>query len=88
MNREGKNSKRGERLAAERRKKAKVRKYLKEEWYGGEEFAKDPGFVGKLAQAPHPCSGRCCGNPRCHCKGRERLTFQELRQLESEESED
>lgn len=73
---------RGERLQAERRKKEKVRRIIKESWYqpAGASLDRDDKFVGRMAAAPHPCSGMCCGNPRRHYKGRGKLTMQEVRE--------
>jgi hypothetical protein len=64
------------------RAKNKVRRHIKDTWYAAEHLADNPKFVGKLANTPHPCSGRCCGNPRRHEKGKGCLTLQELRQKE------
>jgi hypothetical protein len=35
--------------------------------------------AGRAARTPHPCSRYCCGNPRRHWAGFERLTMQEHR---------
>ena len=80
---------RGERLAAERRKKAKIRKMMKETWCcpTGVRLDKNEKFVGRMAHTPHPCSGMCCGNPRRHYKGAGRLTRQEIKELAKERVE-
>ncbi len=77
---------RGERLHQEKRKKAKMRKILKGFILPGHnsENLLSPRSVGLAAHTPHPCSGRCCGNPRCHCKGKDKLTLQELKEIERE----
>lgn len=82
-------SDRGERLAAERRKKAKVRKIVKDVWYSpaGVRLDKNEKFVGKMAHTPKPCSGMCCGNPRRHYKGKGKLTMQEIKELAKEQVE-
>jgi hypothetical protein len=75
---------RGERMMAERRKKAKCRRILKGQFVlPGEDLERklSPKSVGKMAAAPHPCSERCCGNPRCHSKGKDRLTLQEVKAM-------
>ena len=86
--------KRGKRLAAEAKKKAKVKRILKDIWTmpdytgtGRSDLYDDKKFVGKMAHTPHPCSGRCCGNPRCHCKGKDKLTLQEIKERENEKQE-
>jgi len=75
---------RGDRLAAERRKKEKCKRIIKESWYQSPNMpslSKNEKFIGKMAAAPHPCSGMCCGNPRRHYKGKGKLTMQELKVL-------
>lgn len=47
----------------------------------------DPKWVGRMASTPHPCSGRCCGNPRRHEKGTDKYTMQELKEMEKELSQ-
>jgi hypothetical protein len=88
--------KRAERRQAERRKKAKIKRMVKETWYppvvnsifnrGKNDLTKNEKFVGRMAATPHSCSCRCCGNPRKHEKGRGRLTMQEIRELEKEDA--
>ena len=81
---------RAERRQAERRKKAKVKRIVKETWYHNPQaradssLAENERFVGKMAATSHPCSCRCCGNPRKYCKGKERMTMQEMRELQKE----
>jgi len=74
---------RGIRLEAERKQKAKVRKFIKEVWcrsgYTYREELLSPKVVGKVASAPHSCSKMCCSNPRRWASGKERLTIQERR---------
>lgn len=80
-------SDRGDRLHEEKRKKAKMRKIMGRMFMANEEHRDKflgPRSVGKAAHTPHPCSGRCCGNPRCHCKGKDKLTMQELKEIERE----
>ena len=78
---------RGVRLAEEQRKKAKVRKFVKESWVSLDDKSHmlTPKSVGRMAHTPHPCSGRCCGNPRRHEKGTSKYTMQELRKFQKEE---
>jgi len=73
---------RGERLAESKRKKAKMRRVIRDTWFQsmGVSLDKNDKFVGKMAATPHPCSGMCCGNPRRHYKGEGRLTMQEKRE--------
>lgn len=73
---------RAERRDAELRKKNKCRRIIKQTWYAAEHLAENPKFIGRMAATPHPCSGRCCGNPRRNEKGKGSLTLQELRQQE------
>ena len=78
---------RGERLQAEKNKKAKMRRVLSRIYVSDKEQMDGllgKKSIGKAAHAPHPCSGRCCGNPRCFCKGKDKLTRQELREKERE----
>jgi len=79
-------SDRGTRLAAEKRKKAKVHKFVKETWSSLDDKSKilSPKSVGIMAHTPHSCSCRCCGNPRKHEKGKTKLTMQELRAKEKD----
>lgn len=72
---------RGERRAAVARKKAKMKRIIKETWYPPSRSSclKSKKFIGKMAATPHPCSCLCCGNPRRHYKGKGKLTMQELR---------
>jgi len=76
---------RGKRLEAERKKKAKVRKFIKEVWcrssYGSREQLLSSEIIGKVAHTPHSCSKICCSNPRKWRRGKEKLTIQERRQL-------
>jgi hypothetical protein len=44
--------------------------------------ATDPRAIGKAATTPVRCSCECCGNPRHHRRGAERLTMQERRAQE------
>jgi hypothetical protein len=44
-----------------------------------------PRNVGRMANTPHPCSCRCCGNPRRHEKGKASLTIQEIRSIREED---
>lgn len=82
--------KRAERRQAERNKKAKVKKFIKEQWlmpsngYANKfkEKMLDSQFVGKVASAPKSCNGKCCANPRRIYRGKSKLTMQELRHEE------
>lgn len=82
--------KRAERRHAEQVKKAKVKRIVKETWYHNPQaradssLAENEKFIGKMAATHHPCSCRCCGNPRKYAKGKDGLTMQELRELEKE----
>jgi hypothetical protein len=62
------------------KKKARIKKFIKETWFRGKELAEDDAFVGKMA-ANHgaSCSCAACGNPRRY---HNELTKQELIQLE------
>ena len=72
---------RGDRLEAERKKKAKMKRALKETWHDPS-LADDPKRIGMMAHTPHGCSCRMCGNPRKHEKGKDRLTIQERKHID------
>lgn len=78
---------REKRRQAEEKKKQKVRRLIKDTYWDSRHLAEDPAFVGKMAHTPCMCSGRCCGNPRCHYRGKNRLTLQEIKELEREKDE-
>ena len=89
--------KRAERRQAEQRKKAKIKRIIKETWYVPtlplnpifnnsvrKDLTKDEKFIGRMAATPHPCSCRGCGNPRKQSKGKERMTMQERRLIQED----
>ena len=79
--------KRAERRQAEQNKKAKVKRFIKENWCmrssGYSNKLKNemlgPKFVGKVASAPKSCSCSRCANPRKLYKGTDKLTIGERR---------
>lgn len=75
---------RGIRLEQEKKKKARVKRFIKDSWYliDEEQILSDKN-IGKIAHTPHACSCRCCGNPRRHEKGKASKTIQELRNCEN-----
>ena len=78
---------RGIRRALDKKKKAKVKKFVKEEWRIGKEFINrtlEPQNIGKIASAPRACSCRCCANPRKLYKGNDKLTLQERKEVSKE----
>lgn len=77
---------RGVRRSQESCKKAKVKRILKDcRVMLDESVMLSPKSIGRMAHTPHPCSCRCCGNPRKHEKGKAILTIQELRKMEEED---
>jgi hypothetical protein len=73
---------RGQRIFAERKKKAKCRRIIREVWQEPT-LAGDSKFIGRMAHTPHPCSCLGCGNPRRKSKGKETITLQERKVDES-----
>lgn len=83
---------RGIRLAAERKKKAKIRRIIKESWLPMSPIFKvllsSEKFIGRMASAPTTCSNPfCCGNPRRGYKGKKALTLQEQKQISNNDEE-
>jgi hypothetical protein len=78
---------RGDRLNAEKRVKEKVKRMIKQTWSKFDSnLVIDKKFVGRVAHAPHSCSGRCCGNPRKYEKGVWKNTIQEMKQNERDQT--
>jgi len=73
------------------KKKQRAKQKIAERWNWTPPDPKDepsPKEVGILAKTPHSCSNYCCGNPRHHFGGDDKLTMQERRQNEKDQFND